>query len=174
MERSRSLRHCGSRSANTVPLPMAVQKLMARDTERKQAREATAKAVDVSKVEAAFAEARNAAASDGEGVKWLKLRLDTFTFSDAPARGQWAAAIFVREGETKLGRIAGGKFMRSFACDDTTESRVLAAAADPEAAAVAYGQRTGEGSCCGRELTNAESRARGIGPICAEKYGWGA
>ena len=30
------------------------------------------------------------------------------------------------------------------------------------------------GSCghCGRTLTNEESRARGIGPICAGKMGW--
>jgi hypothetical protein len=37
---------------------------------------------------------------------------------------------------------------------------------------VAYGKRTGACSCCGRELTNGESIDRGIGPICAEKYGW--
>lgn len=27
-------------------------------------------------------------------------------------------------------------------------------------------------SCCGRELDNAQSRARGIGPVCAEKWGF--
>jgi hypothetical protein len=71
-----------------------------------------------------------------------------------------------------LGRIVDGRFLRSHACDDATEARILAAIADPAAAAIAYGQRTGTCSCCGRELTNAESRARGIGPICAEKYGF--
>lgn len=152
-----------------------VRKCIARDAERakeRKANEASAKAIDISKVEASFAHAREAAAEDGEGIKWLKLCLDTFTFSDAPARGDWPAAIFVKEGAIKLGRIVGGKFIRSFACDDATEARVLAAAADPAAAATAFGLRTGVCGCCGRELTNAESRERGIGPICAQKYGW--
>lgn len=35
----------------------------------------------------------------------------------------------------------------------------------------AYGMRTGECSCCGRELTNPTSIALGIGPICADNYG---
>lgn len=148
-----------------------VERETARQAER-AARVASAKDIDVSKIEAAFDHARNAAADDGEGIKWLKLYLDTFTFLDAPARGNWPAAILVREGNTKLGRIVGGKFTRSFACDDATEARIVSAAADPAAAAKAFGLRTGVCSCCGRELTNAESRERGIGPICAGKYGF--
>jgi len=126
--------------------------------------------VDVSKVVEAFARARRNAANDGEGVKWLKLHLDTFVFSDAPANGQWPAAVFVKEGSTKLGRIVNGKFLRSFACDDATQARIVAAAQDPEAAALAYGLRTSSCSCCGRELTNEVSRRLGIGPICRERF----
>jgi hypothetical protein len=153
----------------------AVRKCVAREEARKAeraARIAAAPTVDTSAIEAAFATARQAAADDREGIKWLALRLDGFKFSDAPAKGQWAAAIFVKEGETKLGRISGGKFTRSFACDDATEARIVAAIADPAAAAKAHGQRTGECSVCGRELTNADSRKLGIGPICAEKFGF--
>ena len=58
------------------------------------------------------------------------------------------------------------------ACDDPTRERVVAVASDPHAAAKAYGARTGECSCCGRELTNAESIELGIGPICRDKFGW--
>lgn len=43
---------------------------------------------------------------------------------------------------------------------------------DPQAFAVAYGQRTGNCCICGRELTNKESVQYGIGPICMEKLGW--
>jgi Family of unknown function (DUF6011) len=153
----------------------AVQKCVARAQTRvteRAAREAAAPAVDVSKIEAAFARARQGAADDREGIKWLSLRLDTFKFSDAPARDPWPAAIFVKEGEAKLGRIVGGKFICSRVCDDATQARVLAAIADPAAAAIAFGQRTGSCSVCGRELTNAESRKLGIGPICAEKFGF--
>lgn len=153
----------------------AVRKLMERDKQRvaeKTQREVKAPVVDISKIAAAFDHARGDAAADGEGIQWLRLRLDTFVFSDAPARGQWPAAVFVKEGDSKLGRIVGGKFLRSYVCTDDQEARILKAAADPGAAARAYGQRTGTCSCCGRMLTNADSRAAGIGPICAAKHGW--
>jgi len=44
-------------------------------------------------------------------------------------------------------------------------------AQDPTAHATLYGQQTGNCSCCGRELTRKDSIDRGIGPICAEKFG---
>lgn len=43
---------------------------------------------------------------------------------------------------------------------------------DPQAAAERYGRELGVCGCCGRDLTNATSRARGIGPVCAQKRGW--
>lgn len=42
-------------------------------------------------------------------------------------------------------------------------------AADPKAAMIRYGQELGECGHCGRTLTDAASRAAGIGPICASK-----
>ena len=153
----------------------AAQRCVAKDQERQEARQKAqenAPVVDTTKIAEAFASARGSAKKDGEGVKWLRLHLDTFKFSDAPANGQWAAAIFVKEGDRKLGRIVNGKFQRSFACDDATEARIITAASDPFTAAKVYGQRTGSCSCCGRELTNKVSREMGIGPICAEKFGW--
>ena len=44
-------------------------------------------------------------------------------------------------------------------------------AADPETFAQQYGQETGECGMCGRTLTDPESIARGIGPICMERFG---
>ena len=153
----------------------AVSKCVARDAERAAQRKLAndlAPQVDVSKLEAAFARARGDAARDGEGVRWLKLRLDTFIFSDAPANGQWPAAIFVKEGVTKIGRIVGGRYIAAPCTSEETKARVITACADPAAAAKAYGLRFGSCSICGRELTNAESRERGIGPICAERFGF--
>lgn len=43
---------------------------------------------------------------------------------------------------------------------------------EKQEAATAYGKATGQCSCCGRELTNEESIARAIGPICLSKWGW--
>lgn len=42
-------------------------------------------------------------------------------------------------------------------------------AADPKAASIRYGLEIGSCGRCGRTLTDEDSRARGIGPVCAEK-----
>lgn len=68
-----------------------------------------------------------------------------------------------------------GKVTRS-GCDsrlsDTVKEVIMGAASDPLNAAIRYGKVSGECSCCGRELTDPRSIERGIGPICAEKFGW--
>lgn len=132
----------------------------------REAREANKADVDIGRIATAFTTAKQ------NGLKFPKLRLADFTFSLASAAGRNAGSIYVKDGETYLGKITDGKFTRSRDCTAETEASILAVCADPEAAAVAYGQRTGQCSCCGRELTNAESIARSIGPICAEKWGW--
>jgi Family of unknown function (DUF6011) len=167
-----SLAKYGSLTDNQLA---AVERLMARDKERAEQRAATVQAatsvIDVSKIEAAFERARSDAYKAGaEGVKWLRLRLDTFEFLDMPARGQYRAAIRVTEGDAKLGRIEAGKFTRFNSCSDEQLTRILAAAADPEAAAKAYGLRFSSCSCCGLELTNPLSIELGIGPICRAKW----
>lgn len=152
----------------------ACRKCIARDKSFAAGRAAVnvaAAVVDISKIEAAFANARAGAADTGHGIKWLKLLLGTFKFVDAPAGNGYAAAILVREGSAKLGRIQGGRFIASPACSAEKAQEVVAVLDDPSAAARAYGLRTGSCSCCGRELTNAESLKLGIGPICAEKWG---
>lgn len=45
-------------------------------------------------------------------------------------------------------------------------------AADPKQAMLNFGRWLGECGHCGRVLTNDESRALGIGPICRAKLGW--
>lgn len=112
-------------------------------------------------------------AAHGAGIKRPKLRLDTFVFSRAPDHGKNAGSIYVTERGDYLGKVSEGQFFPMRSCDDPTKARVIAAAADPSAAAKAYGAKTGECSCCGRELSNAESIELGIGPICRGKFGWG-
>jgi hypothetical protein len=127
---------------------------------------ATGTAISVGRIEQAFEHARE------QGLKRLRLHLDTFKFKPAKEGGRNAGGIYVTEGETYLGKVLGGKFLRTRECSDEQEQRILAAAADPEAAAKAYGQRTGTCSVCGRELTAEESIERFIGPICSRNYGF--
>lgn len=55
---------------------------------------------------------------------------------------------------------------------DDIKAVLMEAAQDPLTAAIRYGKESGECSCCGRELTDPRSIERGIGPICATKFGW--
>lgn len=129
-------------------------------------REANKADVDVGKIVVAFA------AASASGLKRLKLRLDIFEFSPARKHPGTIYVVSMMD-DCYLGKIAEGKFTRSRDCTDELETRIVAACADPHAAAVAYGNRTGSCSCCNRELTNALSIKLGIGPICRSKWGWG-
>jgi hypothetical protein len=49
--------------------------------------------------------------------------------------------------------------------------RLMAVAADPTKAAMAYGRRFGQCGICARDLVDPVSIRSGIGPICAENFG---
>ncbi len=68
---------------------------------------------------------------------------------------------------TKFGSQRPGSGEYHGQCVDLIESIV----ANPAGALAAYGHLTGTCSICRRPLEDAESVARGIGPICAEKVG---
>lgn len=156
----------------------AVRRCLAQDLdkEREQA-EIAERAPDIAataldKIEQAFAKAID------HDIKYPKLRLDRFLFSLVRG-GRNVGAIYVKSiekddsGEREyLGKIVEGRFFRAYKCDPETEAAIVAAASDPEAAAIAYGQREGSCSACGRTLTNHKSIDRAIGPICAERFGF--
>jgi len=152
-----------------------VQRLTAQSAERKAARavEQAARAVSapvvtVQAIEVAFNNAKEA------GVKYPKLRLDTFVFSPAGENSKNAGAIYIKNKEdgVYLGKVAGGRLFTSRDCTTEAAERIVAVSSDPKQAAVAYGMKFGACSICGRALTDSDSIARGIGPICAENYGF--
>lgn len=113
------------------------------------------------------------AAATASGLKRPKIRLAGVELSLAPVGGKNPGAVYATApGGEYLGKVAGGKFHASRECGPEAQAAVVAALIDPLAQAVAYGRLTGSCSCCGRELTDPVSVERGIGPICAEKFGW--
>ena len=54
---------------------------------------------------------------------------------------------------------------------DQVAEALAVIAADPKAAAIRFGQKSGNCACCGRALTAKDSVELGIGPICASKWG---
>jgi len=110
------------------------------------------------------------------GLKNPKLRLDGIVLIPAKTHSPNAGAIYVKAGpayeDTYFGKVIGGEFHASRGAPQSVTERLLALADDPLAEAVAYGRKTGACACCGRILTDHKSIAAGIGPICADKWGF--
>ena len=148
-----------------------VNRLADQSAQRKAAwaaqRAAEAPVCEVSAIEAAFSAAKVA------GIKWPKLRLGHFVFSPAGATSANAGAVYVKgERDAYLGKVLGGRFQRSRDCSDEQALDIVEIAGDPKSAAIAHGKRFGKCSVCARDLSDPESVERGIGPVCADRYGW--
>lgn len=105
------------------------------------------------------------------------------TFPDVP-QGRYAVEEkgeikFFRVDRPTEGRWEGWTFLSIQASDELIPIRnpvrvhgiLKSIAKDPLEASAAYGRHIGACGVCGRTLTNPDSRRRGIGPICAEKFG---
>ena len=102
------------------------------------------------------------AVEDEEGVvKFLRV--------DAPTKGYWAGWRFVKIQASdvyyKLGNQPPKGTYRGKA-PVLLEAVLL----DPLAASKRYGHELGVCGVCGRTLTNPESIAEGVGPVCREKF----
>jgi hypothetical protein len=149
----------------TDPMIQAVARILARN--------ASAVAVDAAGVDRIVTAFNNAAES---GLKYPRMFLADFTFALAMS-GRNKGAIWVTAGNQKrggryLGKVADGKFVASDACTTAERAKVLDVCADPKQAAEAFGKETGRCACCGLELTNEESIALSIGPICRKRFGF--
>lgn len=103
---------------------------------------------------------------------------------DVPA-GRYAVEfegrlMFYRVDRPTEGRWAGYTFLKVYASDEThairepmKRARILNRILEdgPQAAMLRYGREIGSCGHCGRTLTDEDSRARGIGPICAGRMG---
>jgi hypothetical protein len=116
-------------------------------------------------------------AAKSKGAKRLTLRFEGINIK--PNRDLTALWVTSQteseEGDYGLKPKYLGKLTRT-AIDskfsDMVRETIMSAASDPISAAIRYGKVSGECSCCGRELTDPRSIERGIGPVCADKYGF--
>lgn len=83
---------------------------------------------------------------------------------DRPDDGKWKGYTFVNEqAGDELWPVRNGERRR------LVTARI---GADPAAASKRYGHEIGSCGVCGRTLTDSESRAYGMGPVCRVKMGW--
>ena len=106
------------------------------------------------------------------GLKWPKLRFGGVVISKAGDTSKNPGALYVKDGGEYVGKVVAGKFLCTRECPGDVQAKVVAVINDPAGAAKLSGLQTGSCSCCGRELTDSESVAAGIGPICAQKWGF--
>ena len=129
-----------------------------------KANRAEAPTVDLSNVVAMFNKAH-------EAIKTPKFRFEDLVISRAPDTGANAGALYVKVDGEYAGKVKEGKWFGLRSAPQETLSKLQQIAESPLDSAVAYGRKTGNCAMCGRDLTKHESIDRGIGPICAERFG---
>ena len=109
------------------------------------------------KIQLAASEARHGGDGTTYGKVLLKTRPDCVTIHSA-----YRCA----------GKIIGNKFYPSRTAWPNLIAQIMLFADNPIAWMTSYGKATGYCCVCGRELTNEVSVKNGIGPICAERFGF--
>ena len=124
--------------------------------------------IDLTSIQNMFLSAHN------KGLKTPKYRADGLVLSMAPMTGRNPGAIYVKDADTYdyLGKVVKATFYPTRECKEHHKDALYAIAENPLEAAIKYGRLTGNCACCGRTLTDKNSVAAGIGPICAEKFGF--
>lgn len=79
--------------------------------------------------------------------------------------------VRVESGLRHCGEIIGDEFFPVDKCPESIRLQVQLFAVDPVMVLEYFGKATGHCCICGRLLTNEGSVERGIGPICAGRYG---
>ena len=141
----------------------AASAMLMKIKQNKEEKQSNIVSIDLSNVKKIFDKAH-------EAIKSPKFRVDNMVLSRAPDSGVNAGAIYVKVNGEYAGKVTGGYWLPCRAPEGTLE-KLQEIAKDPLGSAVAYGKRTGNCSACGRDLTNHGSIEKGIGPICAERWG---
>ena len=87
-----------------------------------------------------------------------------FYHVDRPSAGKWSGYTFLSVRASDELHPIRNKESKKFILDRIAEN--------PSEASMRFGRELGKCGICGRTLTDADSRARGIGPICAANAGW--
>lgn len=88
-------------------------------------------------------------------------KITKFYKVDKPNEGRWKGYVFVK--------VQASDDLHPIKEKAAREAVLDKIAKNPRKAMLRYGQELGKCGHCGRTLTDEESRARGIGPICAGK-----
>ena len=112
--------------------------------------------------------------ASGDGQRYVRLTLGEITIAPAGVGSRNQGWLYVKENREYRGKIdpAGIFYPAGGELSDAVLDTVADMIKDPAVAAKAHGLATGQCCCCGRTLTNPESIALGIGPICGGRWGF--
>jgi hypothetical protein len=113
---------------------------------------------EVNRIGATVPTGRYALRNQGSGANDIQ-----FYHVERPAQGRYAGKTFVKQ---QLGPAVERIGMAQ------QRAALLRIAADPAGASQLYGRKLGVCGVCGLALTNEDSRAYGIGPVCRKNMGY--
>lgn len=97
----------------------------------------------------------------GDDLRWYFFKVNK------PEKGKWAGYTFIK-------RLIGapGKYREEVMSRPVREKILARIEEDPKKAMTDYGLQSGRCGKCSSPLTDPESLALGIGPVCRQKMGW--
>lgn len=160
-------RHKSGKRAFSQPQVNAAQSMMEKTEATRAAKAAQKKAeaveIDLQPIRDMFE------AAVAKGLKRPTYRAEGLVINRAPDSGANPGALYVKTVEADyLGKLVGIEYRGN----QIAVPPLKVIAENPLEAAVRYGRATGRCACCGRELSDPKSIALGIGPICADKWGF--
>lgn len=102
-------------------------------------------------------------AGQGKNMAWYFYQIDK------PIDGKWKGYTFIKR---LIGGGDDGGYRKVDVPSSTRNGIMARIERDFKKAMLDFGLQSGSCGHCGRALSNPESLARGIGPICAGKMGW--
>jgi hypothetical protein len=107
------------------------------------------------------------------GLKHPKLTTGPLAFSLAPEHGKNPGFIYIKHHGEYAGKVSPeGIFSKAYETTPATVELITRVGRDPLAEAIRHGHETGNCAICSRRLSDLESVQRGIGPVCAKRFGW--
>lgn len=109
------------------------------------------------------------------GVSFPEMRLGDYKIKVARKFLPQQLVLYITREDFYVGKIVSSEFISNSAMtlSTATMKEMVKTLSDPLTSAKVYGRKTGNCCVCGRLLTNKHSIKMMIGPICAEKYGFG-
>ncbi len=107
------------------------------------------------------------------GLRHPRVSVGILRFTLAGDDSRNAGYLYVKAAGEYAGKISPtGVFSAAHTATPEHCDEIVRVARDPLAAAVKHGHESGHCAICSRALSDPESVKRGIGPICAERFGW--